>query len=189
MTEEALKQEYFEWIYSICLAEEPPRKKPTYRRLLEYLHSVQFSYILGLDGNRADDGENLRYRFGADNGYHDGYIAEYLDNFPCSVLEMMIALAIRCEESIMANPDIGDRTGRWFWDMIVSLGLDDMYDSAFRIGVVRDKVDKFLSRKYARNGEGGLFTVQNKKQYDLTTIDIWYQAMWYLDEQFEKWGE
>lgn len=50
-------------------------------------------------------------------------IASYLDNRPCSVLEMIIALAIRLEEHIMDDPDIGNRTGQWFWDMIVSLGL------------------------------------------------------------------
>ena len=39
---------------------------------------------------------------------------------------MMIALAIRCEEHIMDDPDAGDRTGQWFWSMLVSLGLGSM---------------------------------------------------------------
>ena len=44
---------------------------------------------------------------------------------PCSVLEMMIALSMRCEEQIMDDPDIGNRTGQWFWDMIDNLGLGE----------------------------------------------------------------
>lgn len=53
-------------------------------------------------------------------------------------LEMIIALAIRLEEHIMDDPDIGNRTGQWFWDMIVSLGLG----SEGLIDVIR----RFLNR-------------------------------------------
>lgn len=91
----------------------------------------RFTYTIALDGNRYDDGIDLRYRFGNEQGYRDNMIASYLDNRPCSVLEMIIALAIRLEEHIMDDPDIGNRTGQWFWDMIVSLGLGSMDDSKF----------------------------------------------------------
>ena len=185
MTQTELKEDYFNWLCEIV--EEPPRvrRRPSYKRLLEYLHSTPFSYILNLDGNRYVDGIDLRYDFGDDFGYPQTFIATYLDNEPCSCLEMMVALAIRMEENIMANPDIGDRTSKWFWDMIASLGLDDMHDSTFRSHIVREKTQKFLNRNYEPNGAGGLFTLQHT-EHDLRTVNIWYQAMWYLNEQLER---
>ena len=35
----------------------------SYRKLLEYLHTIEFTYILVMDSNRAEDGTDLRYRF------------------------------------------------------------------------------------------------------------------------------
>lgn len=99
----------------------------------------------------------------------------YLDNRPCSVLEMIIALAIRLEEHIMDDPDIGNRTGQWFWDMIVSLGLGSMDDSKFDKAHAIDVIRRFLDRDYGRDGKGGLFTIEHCR-YDMRDIEIWYQA-------------
>ena len=81
-----------------------------------------------MDADRAEDGINLRYRFGYENGYESAMIASYLDDRPCSVLEMMVALSMKMEEQIMDDPDIGDRTSVWFWKMIDNLGLGTMHD-------------------------------------------------------------
>jgi hypothetical protein len=138
-----------------------------------------------MDGNRAEDGIDLRYRFGYEQGYDSQTISTFLDNRPCSVLEMLIALAIRCEEHIMDDPDIGNRTGQWFWNMIINLGLGFMDDTKFDENYVKDVISRFLYRKYKRNGEGGLFTVEHCKN-DLRTVEIWYQMCWYLDEVLEN---
>jgi len=53
--------------------------------------------MLPMDGNRAEDGIDLRYRFGYEKEYEGSTIASYLDNSPCSVLEMLIALAFRAK--------------------------------------------------------------------------------------------
>ncbi len=107
-------------------------------------------------------------------------ISKYLDCRPCSVLEMMIALAIRLEEHIMDDPEVGNRTGQWFWNMIVNLGLGSMNDSRFNKLYVQNIIHKFLEREYQPNGKGGLFTIEDCR-YDLREIEIWYQACWYLD--------
>jgi hypothetical protein len=99
---------------------------------------------------------------------------------PCSVLEMMIALAIRCEETIMDDPDIGDRTRQWFWGMIINLGLGGMTDANFDPDFVDDSVLRFLNRDYEPDGRGGLFTIRNCHR-DLRDVEIWYQLCWYLD--------
>ena len=130
MTRDELNNAYFDWMYQLVCDDEYSRGL-SYRKLLSLLHDTDFTYTIALDGNRYDDGIDLRYRFGNEQGYRDNMIASYLDNRPCSVLEMIIALAIRLEEHIMDDPDIGNRTGQWFWDMIVSLGLGSMDDSKF----------------------------------------------------------
>ena len=104
------------------------------------MHSVEFVYIIGMDGNRAEDGIDLRYRFGYERKHEGPMVATYLDDRPCSILEMMTALANRCEEHIMDDQDIGDRTGQWFWSMISNLGLGSMTDINFN----RDYVDYVL---------------------------------------------
>lgn len=141
------------------------------------LHSIRFRYSIPNDVNRADDGISLRHRFALIYGYENE--SDYL-NEPCSVLEMLIALAIRCEEDIMDDPRYGDRTKQWFWQMIVNLGLGAMTDDRFDRGYVLDRINIFLNREYEPNGEGGLFTIHDC-EHDLRDVEIWYQLCWYLD--------
>jgi hypothetical protein len=115
------------------------------------------------------------------NGYEDqsDLIIDILRG-PCSVFEMMIALAIRCEENIMDDPSKGDRTGQWFWGMITNLGLGSMMDHRFNKIFVDDTIKRFLDRDYEPDGKGGLFRIRNTNK-DLRTVEIWYQLCWYLD--------
>ena len=175
MTRDRLQDEYFAWMCELvdCKGYE--------RRLLAHLHEVDFIYTMPMDGNRADDGVNLRYRFGSDRGYDDAMIATCLDDRDCSVFEMMVALAVRCEEHIMDDPDVGDQTARWFWAMVDSLGLNNMTGSNYNKLYVDTTIDIFLNREYKRNGEGGLFTIADNN-CDMRSMEIWYQLCRYLDE-------
>lgn len=80
----------------------------------------------------------------------------------------------------MDNPQIGDRTGQWFWGMIVSLGLGNMDDSRFDKAFVSQVLETFINREYSPEGVGGLFTIRYCEQ-DLRDVEIWYQMCWYLD--------
>lgn len=180
MTKSELNSKYFDWMCQLVCNRRYTRGL-SYQKLLWFLHNVDFNYTIEMDGNREEDGIDLRYRFGYENSYENAMISSYLDNSPCSVLEMMIALAIRCEEHIMDDPDIGNRTGQWFWDMVENLGLRKMTDARFDEGCADEVAQRFLDRRYKRNGEGGLFTVEHCRQ-DLRTVEIWYQMCWYLDE-------
>lgn len=177
MDRNQINNEYFNWMYQMVCDE---RYSTKYRKLLSHLYDTEFTYSIGMDGNRAEDGIDLRYRFGDSHNYSQPIIANYLDDRPCSVLEMMIALSIRCEEHIMEDPDIGDRTGQWFWNMIVSLGLGSMTDARYDEAHVDEVIQRFLNREYKPNGEGGLFTVEHG-QGDMRSIEIWYQMHLYLN--------
>ena len=157
------------------------KKTRTHRKLLNHLFHTDFFYILEMDSNREADGINLRYRFGYDHRYADAMIASYLDNRPCSVLEMMVALALRVEENIMVDPEIGNHPEQWFDNMLTSLGLYNMTYDQFNPNKTDTIISRFLNRQYNRNGKGGLFTV-NHTTDDLRDVEIWYQMCWYLNE-------
>lgn len=180
MTKNELKHEYFDWMCQL-VCDERYSKRSTYHKLMKRLHEIDFEYTIPMDGNRAADGTDLRYRFAYENSYDGPMIAAYLDDRPCSVLEMMIALSIRCEEHIMEDPEVGNRTGQWFWNMIVNLGLGGMIDSKFDKEYVDMVIERFLHHKYKRNGEGGLFKIEYCSR-DLRHIEIWYQMCLYLDD-------
>lgn len=169
-----MQNDYFEWMCSLIASKKHDQ------RLLIHLHDVAFAYIIPMDSNRAEDGMELRYRFGRENGYDERIVATYLDDRDCSVLEMMIALALRCEDT-MYDPDIGDQTARWFWDMVDSLGLTNMTGERYNKQYVDATIDILLNREYRRNGEGGLFTVKNS-DVDMRSIEIWYQMSKYLND-------
>lgn len=176
-----INDEYFEWMYHLVCNSSSKKSRISYRRLLYFLHSVVFVPKMEMDENRRSDGIDFRYRFAYENGYPDYYIDEYLGDRDCSVLEMMLALAYRVENEIASNYKYGDRTGQWFWSMIVSLGLNHMEDKEFDFNYCSHKIDIFLARQYDFNGNGGLFTVEHPYT-DMRDVDIWCQFMWYLDE-------
>jgi hypothetical protein len=172
---------YYEWLCGF-ISDDIYHKDFLYSELLHYLFNKQFTYTINMDGNREDDGVQLRRRFFEQT-------RQYTDEKrPCSVLEMMVALSIRCEETIMDDPEIGDRTEKWFWDMIANLGLVRQTNTNFELSTVDNTVDRFLNREYDRDGSGGLFTVNRRnlpRAIDLSRVEIWYQMMWYLDELLE----
>ena len=170
-----INDEYFDWL---CEVVDSKRfsKHVSYRKLLMHLHSIEFTWFIPYDDNRADDGIMLRRKYAL--AHHDEELSDYISG-PCSVLEMMAALAIRCEESIMDDTLFGNRTGQWFWGMILNLGLSPMNDSNFDAEFVDDVIARFLNREYEPDGKGGLFTIKNC-DHDLRTVEIWRQLSWYL---------
>ena len=100
------------------------------------LYDIPFRYSHHLDKNRVDDAEQLRFEF-----LRDFDERAHFDS-PISVLEVLVALAKRCEDNIMHDPDYGDRTHEWFWEMITNLGLDGMKNRYFDEEIVEKNVFK-----------------------------------------------
>ena len=169
--------DYFNWMYDmVCI-----NQSKTYYDLFQFLNQVEFVAIIPMDTNRSEDGRNFRYRFGYETGIPSYQITDSFGPTPCSVLEMMVALAHRCEEQIMRDTNYGDRTSIWFWGMIQTLGLDDMYDGNFDSLRASHVMYRFLNRTYEPNGRGGLFEIHDGSR-DMRQIDIWYQMCFYLEE-------
>lgn len=176
MTRKDLKQEYFSWLCKQI-------RCYNHKKLLFLLFSVDFVYDLPMDGNRYEEGIDLRYRFIDDKGYPQRYAACWLDDVPCSMLEMMVALCLRIDEHITWDPDADDdNTNQWFRDMLKNSGLYDYDDNHFDREAIMHIVKRILERDYSRNGDGGLFRLRRCKK-DMRNIEIWYQAMWYIDEK------
>lgn len=174
MTQYDINNEYFDWLCDLACKKYSDRV--SYRKLLSHLHSIEFRYLISRDENRAEDGLELRHMFVYENDYRDD-VELYIDG-PCSVLEMIVALSLKCE-GIMDNAQIGDQTKRWFWEMIINLGLGSMTDDNYNDVYVERTIDRFLDRDYEPDGRGGLFTVRHCED-DLRDVEIWHQLCWYL---------
>lgn len=176
MHENNVTIDYFDWMYNL-VCRNRYSKNISFKKVFSYLNDTKFTYSIKMDLNRAKDGTELRRRYA-----NEFKIANIYDRIcgPCSVLEMMIALAIRCEETIMDDENFGDRTDQWFWEMMKNLGLGHMDDDEFDEEYVSDVITRFLNRDYEPDGRGGLFFVRNC-DIDLRDVEIWIQMLWYLD--------
>lgn len=166
--------DYFEWLHYLVKPEQK-RKRASYKKLLQFLHSIKFHYFVDYDENRAADGVNLRWYFVDDGG--DREVLEWDE--PCTVLEMLIALAYQMDK-MMEDPDSTFGLGHWFWCMIENLQLDEMTDGKFNKGYVYDRIQTFMNRTYQYDGTGNIFTIKDVR-HDMRHIEIWIQACWYLD--------
>lgn len=176
MTRLNIMNQYHLWLTSLVCDEYHQRY---FQALLETLNETEFTWVVPNDMNRAADGIDLRSRFAEEHNIDYREIRDAL-NRQCSVLEMMVGLACRCEDSIMGDEDFGDRTQQWFWTMIENLDLDIMDDDHYNDYIVHRNIRVFLDRTYKRDGQGGLFVVPHCKK-DLRKIEIWYQMCWYLN--------
>lgn len=166
---------YFDWLINLVCTSA---YKKSYISLLSELYNTPFwfdSVIAPNDIYRMDDGLALQYE----------YMSITKDNVSrqCSVLEMMIALARKCE-NISGVIDCMS----WFWMMIDNLGLETMYERYYQADYARAIIARFLERDYAPNGSGSLFYIPGIQE-DLRQVEIWYQMCWYQNYILEKEGE
>ena len=162
--------DYFEYLVGYVTNKNT---RYTYSKLLKYLYNRTFIWTVNLDKNRAADGLALRARFFDDDALKK----------PCSVLEMMIALADRIENHILWDPTKGDRTDLWFWSMIANMQLSKYKDTSYNEHEVDNCVTRMLMRDYDSQGHGALFTV-NEPIHDMRITDIWYQMNWWVVENY-----
>lgn len=182
-----MTNEYYAWLLDFINLSDKFNGK-THERTIGILNNREFVWSVNNDDNRAYDGLDLRLLFAYEYEYPLDFWYGYLPDY-CSVLEMMVALARRCEIEIMRDPDYGDRTAVWFWDMMKNLGLDYYNNSVYDENPVKCRaeiekiLDIFLGRKYGRDGFGNIFTTKNPK-IRMNVTEIWYQLQFYVEENY-----
>lgn len=171
--------DYLDWLCMIAFPDGQQRSQ--YYRVLSELHDYPFRlsryHMVPMDLNRAKDGLRMRDLFEEETDYECDKIGD------CSVLEMMIALAMRCEEQLMFDPEIGDRTHIWFFEMFHNLSLDCLTDEYFDEDIFRDILWHFLDRNYGTDGYGGPFYIPNFEE-NMREIELWFQLNYYLKYKF-----
>ena len=170
------ENDYYSWLKSKI--DDADFNPSHYELLLSRLYHTEFTWTFEDDQARASDGMALRERYAKETSQDPLTVRMWL-NFPCTMLEMMIALASRCENQLMEDLFVGNRTGRWFKVMITSLGLAWEYDDLYNESYVTYILNSFLDHDYGRNGDGGLFKIDNAN-VNLREMGIWYQMNLYL---------
>lgn len=171
-------QSYFNWLISKVSADIFQ-----YSKLLTILFNVNFVPIVEGDKNRAADGTYLRILYAREINVDKSIIEQGLNTPECTVLEMMVALAIRMENDIMYDDRLNDRTYLWFNQMLISMDLVNQIDINFNENYVYQRLTDFINRNYDSNGYGSLFTIRNvNNQIDMRQYEIWQQMQIYVNQ-------
>lgn len=162
---------YIDWVLKDKLSLTDKEAKQ-YKYIVLTLTNVEFVWRHPMDENRAIDGLELRDDFEYETG-------EYLDKSSglmpnCTFFEMLAALAIRCENQLMRNLSMGDRTSKWFFEFLDNLGLLD--------GDLRENDIKSIANDFM-DGNIDMFPLKNKgiKQKN---EQIWKQLSAYINENY-----
>lgn len=168
-------EEYRDWLLSIV-----EFRRKNFDDLMNQLLYTPFVWSIENDRNRKEDGMELRRM------YFSGIRGEKVPDFPCSVLEVLVALARRIDKEYIGEPG-EPHPGMIFWRMMRNLGLDKYTVRRYNQGAVLKAVSKWLLREFNEDGEGGIFpmkhTVRNQK-----ILPIWNQMTEFLSENFRTRG-
>jgi len=171
-----LDEAYFVWLYSQVGSVENKNRSRTYWELLRLLYKKEFTWSIEKDGNRAQDGKDLRLEFLRQTGHkvdEPGWL-----EYGCSMLELMLALASKL--TFQAEGEVHE----WFWTLVENIGLIECTDAnPPDEAIVELILDKIIDRDYAKNGAGGFFPLKHRNVPDQRRVELWYQAEAYLLER------
>ena len=179
----ATSSTYIEWLVQSKLGLTDKEWK-TYNFLINSLARIEFTWIHPQDENRAKDGLELRSQFSDETGlFLDGS-----SGLPskCSMLELLAGLAIKVENRVMRDIEIGDRTSQWFLIMIDNLGLNECTNKNWKYDyekLIQDTCTRVILHDYESNGKGGLFPLKNESK-NWRNEEIWVQCMAFLRENY-----
>ncbi len=167
------EDKYVDWmIAQVC--DEGYEHFAQRRYLFDALDREKFYPTCRMDENRAEDGVDLRRLYLRETGEDAGR-----EGRRCSMLEMLVALSIRCEETIMIDMDVGRRVGRWFFPMLENMASpleEGIFGSPYTVMMACRRLH---NHDYGPDGKGGLFYIPGFHG-DMRTMEIWNQLMVYL---------
>lgn len=156
-----------------------------YSILFDILYDIEFEWEIDRDGNRAEDGIYLRADFEYESGLE---VPPGWDDWPCSFLEFVAALARKMENKIMYDPDDENDSATWFWELLSNIGLDEFDDRTMLQGgqacmdEVENRVYRAMRRAYSPDGRGGLFPLKHPSR-DQRDVEYWFQMNEYCMEK------
>lgn len=168
-----LVESYFEWLLDFVCQEDYENANNI--DICRELFETEFRWLIDRDENRAAWGVELRYRFCVENDIY-AQNHDYLGLGSCSVLEMMVALAIKMDD-ILYDDNYGCRIYRWFWMFLENLGVKN----GRKCPDLSHKLDIFMDREYTFEGYGNIIQLPNTKT-DLRNVEIWYQICWFIND-------
>ena len=157
---------YYEWLVNQI---ETPGDR-TYNELFERMHNFEFVWFVPNDGNRVQDGLDLRPEF------LDGK-AQNLQLEGATMLEILVSLSRRL--AFIAGGD----ERQWAWRLLKNLKLNKMSDPLTEDQAKRidDILYAVVWREYGDDGRGGFFPLKHAPE-DQTKVEIWYQLNTYVIE-------
>ena len=169
-----VEERYLVWLCGLVVSEGRDRRLHRSEKMLRSLFYEPFYHFVPNDDNRASEGQGLRDKFMDDTKVKLDQRSYFR---PCSILEMLIALSERMAFQIFnpmkeAEPDLPG----CFWEIIDNLKLKPNQSNT-RI------VQKLQKREYMESGLGGMFPLEDPRE-DQRAIEIWYQMMAYLNENY-----
>jgi hypothetical protein len=187
--QETLRDEYFSWLYEIV-----NEKKRSYKKLCHIFHEKKFRWFVQNDDNRYMDGVALRQIFVDVQKLDEEHteVSYFLKGGECTIFEMLVSLAQRIDELTYNLEDQQNRTPKWFLEMVQNLGLDCYTDvtlidpkrNVSQNEAIDSVLETLLDRTYDAFGTGSLFPLKRRPQKHMAKVEIWYQLMIYLDENY-----
>lgn len=156
------------------------RRRGRFKCLFLALHDVDFTYILDRDKNRAEDGLALRDRFCYEK---DVSHTIFRGHNECSVLEMLVAFAIRIDAEWIGDPK-EPRPEVIFETMLRNLNVFYEDPDIPERGVIDSRIYKWLDREFDRQGRGSIFPIKKRVRTDQRKLEIWEQMMSYISENY-----
>jgi len=183
-----LKDEYFSWLYTLI-----GDQRRTYKKLCKELNQKKFRWSIYNDDNRLEDGRKLRDTFIEEKNIDESHIeVRYFLKSEPTVFEVLVALAQRINDLMYDLNHQEDHTSKWFLEILTNLRISrftDNFNPDKRFGPVTETeineiLEIWLDRTYDFHGSGGLFPLKRRPPRDQRDVEIWYQLMLYLDENY-----
>lgn len=157
---------YFLWL---CDQIEDCELSDEEEDLLSALYATPFKVVMEMDEDREADGLALR------DEYTD---RDILPEMPCTVLEVLVALARRMAFELSSSTDEIEEPERYFWEMVWNLGLN-LHNQEDWEAIIED----WLARDFRPSGAGSPFPLSSPTR-DQRYVDLRYQMSAYLNENY-----
>ena len=192
-----VKDSYFNYLLSLISSDEIDARQDYYN-LCTLLFDTEYTVLNPMDNNRANDASTLRERWLDNIRVKDERLKqEYANDVvvtPISVLEVLIALCVKVEDQILANPDVDYIAAKLFWELMDNLVKYGTFGTAYKKAsdiltdekwctftedAMKASIKKVVTRTYHEDGRGGLFPI-DKCKTNQRKMHLWANCMYYI---------